>query len=255
MAAIERTAYPQFRRTPVVRELVRTYTPTDAELEFVTKRTRQPGHRLLLTVLLKTFQRLGYFCAIEEIPPAVIRHIRGALKLRAQVKLDHIEPRTLYRYHAQVRAYLGVREFSKGGLDIATRAVVEAAAAMDNPADLINVAIEQLVRDRIELPSFSTLDRLTRRIRALINGQYFRQISSRLTLEEKQRLDDMLMVEPGQSKSPLQRVKRLPKRGSLTHFLDLLEHISELDSLIGSEQPLADIPELKRRHFAAEARA
>lgn len=255
MAAIERTAYPQFRRTPVVRELVRTYTPTDAELEFVTKRTRQPGHRLLLTVLLKTFQRLGYFCAIEEIPPAVIRHIRGALKLRAQVKLDHIEPRTLYRYHAQVRAYLGVREFSKGGLDIATRAVVEAAAAMDNPADLINVAIEQLVRDRIELPSFSTLDRLTRRIRALINGQYFRQISSRLTLEEKQRLDDMLMVEPGQSKSPLQRVKRLPKRGSLTHFLDLLEHISELDSLIGSEQPLTDIPELKRRHFAAEARA
>ena len=60
MAAIERTAYPQFRRNPVVRELVRTYTPTDAELEFVTERTRQPGHRLLLTVLLKAFQRLRH---------------------------------------------------------------------------------------------------------------------------------------------------------------------------------------------------
>ena len=61
MASIERTAYPQFKRNPVVRELVAAYTPTDAELAFVGENTRQPAHRLTLTILLKTFQRLGYF--------------------------------------------------------------------------------------------------------------------------------------------------------------------------------------------------
>ena len=141
MAAIERTAYPQFRRNPVVRELVRTYTPTDAELEFVTERTRQPGHRLLLTVLLKAFQRLGYFCATDEIPLAVVRHIRGVLKLRAKVKLADIERRTLYRYHAQIRRYLGVRDFSQGGMDVAARSVAEAAAAtMTRTGRLTSVA-------------------------------------------------------------------------------------------------------------------
>lgn len=254
MAAIERTAYPQFRRSPVVRELIRTYTPTDVELAFVIERTRQPGHRLLLMVLLKTFQRLGYFCALDEIPPAVVRHIRGALKLRAKVKIGDVEPRTLYRYHAHVRRYLGVRDFAQDGLDLATRSIAEAAAAMDNPADLINVAIEQLIRDRIELPSFSTLDRLARRVRALVNRRYFQQIAGRLTPDEKQRLDAMLVVEPGNSKSALQQLKRLPKRGSLTHFLDLLGHINELDRLVDPNLALVDVPELKRRHFAAEAR-
>ena len=44
MASIERTAYPQFKRNPVVRELVAAYTPTDAELAFITDSARQPGH-------------------------------------------------------------------------------------------------------------------------------------------------------------------------------------------------------------------
>ncbi|MCD0252350.1 DUF4158 domain-containing protein, partial [Xanthomonas campestris pv. campestris] len=55
MASIERTAYPQFKRNPVVRELVAAYTPTDAEVAFVAEYTRQPAHRLTLTILLKTF--------------------------------------------------------------------------------------------------------------------------------------------------------------------------------------------------------
>jgi hypothetical protein len=29
---------------------------------------------------------------------------------------------------------------------------------MDHPADLLNVAIEELVKERYELPAFSTLD-------------------------------------------------------------------------------------------------
>ncbi|KAF1723461.1 Tn3 family transposase [Pseudoxanthomonas mexicana] len=255
MASIERTAYPQFKRNPVVRELVAAYTPTEAELTFVAEQARQPAHRLTLAVLLKAFQRLGYFPALEEVPAAVVRHIRGELKYRVQVKPAPVAPNKRYRYYQRIRAYLQVRAYADGGLGVAARAMNDAAAVMDNPADLINVAIEQLVRDRIELPAFSALDRMARRIRTLVNGRYFALIAGRLTADEKQRLDDLLVVSDPRQKSPLQAIKRLPKRASLQHFQELLDHIAALDNLVGSEQHLVEVPELKRKHFAAEARA
>lgn len=254
MASTERTAYPQFKRNPVVRELVAAYTPTDAELTFIADNARQPGHRLTLALLLKSFQRLGYFPAIDEVPTAVVRHLRNALRYRVQIKPADIAPNKRYRYFQRIRDYLQVRAYADGGLDVAARAIHEAAAVMDNPADLINVAIEQLVRDRIELPAFSALDRLGRRIRTLVNGRYFTLIGARLTADEKQRLDDLLVVTDARIKSPLQAIKRLPKRSSLQHFQELIDHIAALDELVGSELHLADVPELKRKHFAAEAR-
>ncbi len=255
MASIERTAYPQFKRNPVVRELVTAYTPTDAELAFITDSARQPGHRLTLAVLLKSFQRLGYFPAIDEVPAAVVRHLRNALRYRVQVKPADIAPNKRYRYFQRIRTYLQVHAYADGGLDVAARAIHEAAAVMDNPADLINVAIEQLVRDRIELPAFSALDRLARRIRTLVNSRYFALIDARLTVDEKQRLDDLLVVTDVRTKSQLQAIKRLPKRSSLQHFQELIDHIAQLGELVGDEQHLAEVPELKRKHFAAEARA
>ncbi|GAE53217.1 dihydroorotate dehydrogenase [Xanthomonas arboricola pv. pruni str. MAFF 311562] len=41
-------------------------------------------------------------------------------------------------YYRRIRQFLQVRAYSDGGLKIAARAVYEAAAVMDNPADLIN---------------------------------------------------------------------------------------------------------------------
>ena len=63
---------------------------------------------------------------------------------------------------------------------------------MDNPADLINVAIEELVKNRYELPPFATLDRLVRHVRNLVNQQLFSQITSQLSHEAQQRLNDLL---------------------------------------------------------------
>ncbi len=254
MAAVERTAYPQLKRNPVVRELVTAFTPNDAELIFVADRVKSPPHRLTFALLLKAFQRLGYFASLEDIPIAIVRHVRTAMKLRQPVKPAVVDLKTLYRYQRHIRDYLRVFAYEKRGLKIAANAITEASAVMDNPADLINVGIAALVHERIELPAFSTLDRLGRRIRSLINGRYFTQIAARLTTDEKQRLDDLLVVADNRTKSPLHALKRLPKRGSLTHFQDLLDHIAGLDAMVGSEAHLNDIPDLKRRHFAAEAR-
>lgn len=86
MASIDRTAYSQFKRNPVVRELVALYTVDESELAFIVKHARQPSSRLTLAILLKSFQRLRYFPALDEVPAVVFRHIRASLKFRIQVK-------------------------------------------------------------------------------------------------------------------------------------------------------------------------
>jgi hypothetical protein len=45
-----------------------------------------------------------------------------------------------------------------------------AALVMDHPPDLINAALETLIKDRYELPAFSTLDRLAGEVRTQIQG-------------------------------------------------------------------------------------
>ena len=68
MASIERTAYPRFKRRPTAQELTDVYTPTSEEVAFSRATARGPTPTLTLVVLLKAFQRLGYFPRLQDVP-------------------------------------------------------------------------------------------------------------------------------------------------------------------------------------------
>jgi len=254
LASIERTAYPRFKRTPSSKELEGLYTPSDNELQFVHSVARKPTLRFGMLILLKAFQRLGYFPSIEEVPAVVVQHIRSAANIDASIEPGYEELRTLYRHHQVIRERLGVATYDNHGLQVATDAMASAAEVMDNPADLINVAIEQLVRQRIELPAFSTLDRLARRVRTLVNQRLFANVMAQLTEDERKQLNALLEVNGPQKKSMLYALKQLPKRSSLEHLQDLLDHIVTLSEVVGADHHLASIPHTKIKHFAAEAK-
>lgn len=107
MASIERTAYPRFKRSPSVRELEALYTPTDDELNFARIIARKPQPRFGLLLLLKAFQRLGYFPAVNDIPAAIVQHVRVASAIDAETSHLYTELRTLYRHHRAIRERLG----------------------------------------------------------------------------------------------------------------------------------------------------
>lgn len=256
MASIERTAYPRFKRSPSARELDTLYTPTEDELQFARLIARKIQPRFGLLLLLKAFQRLGYFPAMEDIPVAIVQHVRATAGIDAEISAAYAEPRTLYRHHLAIRERLSVSAWGDEGLRVASEAMATAAEVMDNPADLINVAIEELVRQRIELPAFSTLDRLSRRIRTLVNGRFFEAVLAQLTEAERGQLDALLEVgDSPQKKSLFFALKQLPKRSSLEHLQELLDHIVKLSNTVGADHHLADIPNAKIKHFAAEAKA
>ncbi|WP_375141454.1 DUF4158 domain-containing protein [Arthrobacter sp. STN4] len=82
MTAITRTAYPRLSSGMVGRELLEEFTPTDDELAWAGSRTNEDRHRLALVLLLKAYQRIGYFPKLDEIPDAAIDHVRGLLARR-----------------------------------------------------------------------------------------------------------------------------------------------------------------------------
>ena len=75
VTAIERTAYPGFSRAPQPKELIDLYTSTPADMAFVSITARGPNQKFALIILLKVFQKLGYFPALQQIPDTIISHI------------------------------------------------------------------------------------------------------------------------------------------------------------------------------------
>ena len=169
MTSIEQTAYPRFSRAPSVKELRTIYTPTPTDIAFVATTARGEPQKFELMILLKVYQRLGYFPKPETIPGAIIGHIRSVLKLDADLIPDIASLRTLYRYHAVIRAHLEVRSEGKLIRHVAAQAMGAAAQIMESPADLISAAVEVLVKEQCELPAFTTLERMARRVRTLVH--------------------------------------------------------------------------------------
>ena len=77
MTALERTAYPRFKRRPTAKELAEVYTPTAEDLAFVRGIARGAAPTLTAMVLLNSFERLGYMPRLQDVPFAIIGHIRS----------------------------------------------------------------------------------------------------------------------------------------------------------------------------------
>jgi hypothetical protein len=84
MPVIADTAYPRLTSSPGEGELD-ALTPSEHEISFALRHTRQLGPRLALLIYLKTFQRLGYFVPIADVPETITAHIAEAAKLTGVV--------------------------------------------------------------------------------------------------------------------------------------------------------------------------
>ncbi len=116
MASIDRTAYPRFKRVVSVRELTEAFTLTKDEIEWASGRTHTEQHLLALAVLLKSYQRLGYFPKLAEVPAVVVDHVRAVLGLGEHVAAEHESERTLWRHRDFVRGWAcGTSRRSLGG--------------------------------------------------------------------------------------------------------------------------------------------
>ena len=255
MTSIDRTIYRRVKRSYSTKELIEAYTPTKEERHFVETTARSPQHRLNLMLWIKLFPCLGYFPAVDEIPPAIITHVREVLSLPQELVPSYDHPRTLYRHHQVVRDYYQILPYGKDARRVAIRTILRAIRTMDNPADLINAAIDELIKQRYEMPAFSTLDQLVGRVRTLVYGRIFRAVSKRITQDQQQTFEALLDAQTPLHRSYFSLLKLAPQSPTLSHLKAWQDRLTWLLQLGSMEALLHDIPVAIVKHFAALARA
>lgn len=197
MTSIERTAYPRFGRLLSARELDGLASVAE-EAEWARAASRSGEHLLSLVMALKCFQRLGYFPRAGQVPPAVVERVRGSLGL-SDGRGWQPRDRTGRWQQQLVRERLGVCSDPERARSLAERAIRSEAEVKNHPSDLINVALEVLVREGLELPAFSTLDGIAARVRAEVNAGMFSGIVARMRQPEVLRVNNLLDVVDGKS--------------------------------------------------------
>jgi hypothetical protein len=92
MSSIEKTAYPRFLKRKKIKpdELHRSYSLQPDEMNMINLAANKNKLRLNLAIQLKTFQRLGYFIDMEDIPSEIMVHIRQELKYHHRLSHGYI---------------------------------------------------------------------------------------------------------------------------------------------------------------------
>jgi TnpA family transposase len=265
MTAIERTAYPTFYSHPLTQqELNDFFTPTEKEIRFIRRKLRRNSenehrktsnyeqHCFNMIVLLKCFQRLGYFPPMRVIPKNIINHIRNNLQIKDSIFPSYKHTQVLYRHQAVIREFLNIRSYQQGGKEFATQIAIESAKVHNYPADIINQILEELFRKRYELPAYSQIDRLVKQVRHRINQDIFSQVHQQLSDKTKNKFDKLTI---NATRTAYNKLKELPKSTTITHFKELLTHHDWLSSLGSMSNYLKEITQIKRKHFAGEAKS
>ena len=115
-------------------------------------------------ILLKTFKGLKYFVRLKQVPKRIIDHIVRHLGCESIPDLSKFDgSKTRFRHIARIRSYLNMIAFGEESIAMIESAIANACQVRGDLADIINVAIEELVHHRHELPAFSTLCRFVYR--------------------------------------------------------------------------------------------
>lgn len=256
MPTIQETAYPRLKSALSERDLAEVYTPSPADLELAQRVTRGAPTRLAFLVILKVFQRLGYFVPLSEVPPAIVEHVAQRTEMEGALSgLAGYDSSAIRRRHLPIiREALGVKPFDRTARHLVVQAIGEVAKTKEDLADLINVAIEELVRQKYELPAFDTLVRAARHVRAVVYRQFYEQLDVQMDAAARERIAALFAADTETRTTPWNVLRQEPGSPTLTHLKVWLDRQTWLEGLRVGDAALAGIPDAKVKHFAAEAR-
>jgi len=256
---MERTAYPRFKRSLTAKDLAEVYTPTPQERFLAYRSTKGSLAEFGFLVLLKTYQRLGRFLPLSEVPFSIRDHIAKIVdpSLYASDLNTYDTSGTRQRHIPLIRAAQQLKPYDSAAQTCMLKAMVPVARTKEDLADLINVALEELAKERFELPPFATLDKAAHHVRAVTMRGLYRRVYQAIPQEARTALEALSVVEPGHQLSAWEQLKQEPASPTLTHMRLLIDHlfaISEQRKLL-PPTVFAGIAECKVKQLATEARA
>ncbi|MEL6856595.1 MAG: DUF4158 domain-containing protein, partial [Cyanobacteria bacterium J06607_13] len=257
MPSVEDTAYPRIKSNPSQQALETLYTPTEEEMLLAQQRTRGEIAMLGLLVLLKTFQTVGYPVQVSQVPNAIISKIASAIKSKRSGEdlSDYDASGTRRRHLKIIREHLNITAFGTAAQQTMTAAMETAVQAHHDLVDLINIALEELIKERFELPGFTTLVQTARDVRAANNESIYQAVCESLEGSEHSQLNQLFYCPEGAITTLWNQVKQEPGKPNLGELQLLVERLRWLQPLQVASSVLAGLSEVKRLSFVTEAQA
>lgn len=193
MTAIHETAYPRLKPHPTPMELEKNFMPSGDERILMEESTRSGSitNKLGFMVTLKCYQCLGYAISVKEVPDGVISYISKSIGGSDIADLTSYAPSSRKRHRKIILQYLNISDDEHKQRDIMKQSALKSAVFKEGLADIVNDMIETLIKERFELPGFSTLERMARAARALTSTKLYEKITTGLNDEAKNFLDTL----------------------------------------------------------------
>jgi hypothetical protein len=255
VTSIERTAYPRFKRLITAHELHLFFSPTREELEWAADATDCDEYLLALPLMLKSYRRMGCFPALEDVPVMVVDFVRRAVELPEGTLPVYRSERTAKHHRGLVRKRVGVTYDQAKARGIVEQPIRKEAAAKNRPADLINIALEKVVEAGLELPGFSTFDKMASKIRTEVNASIRAGIHDRMSAAQRAGLMRLLEERDSDGTTLSNRLKKPAKGPTWSHFKNLTKRLEWLDGLGDADVWMDGVAAGKITDFAGEADA
>jgi len=253
------SVYPHFKSSVSEKELAEVYTPTQEELSFVEDFMRKHKKSLCFFILLKTFQRLGYFVSVCSVPKSIIQYISNCLGqfLDMAALADYDQSRIKWDHRQKILEFLQIKPLNDETRKILKDALYESAKTKEDIVDIINAGIEEMIHNRCELPKFDMIQREAKQARARNNAEIYRKAYDLMGQKGVTIIDLLFKTEGYAGKSAWNTLREDTGKPTLKTARKLLERLTWFQQFQfhGFDIALDDIPYLKFRHLAMEAKS
>jgi len=257
LPTIRETAYPCFRTNTAAKDLAEVYTPNEKELAYARSFIRTKDMELCFFILLKSFQRLGHFVPVISVPNVISKHIAGVLGCvyAPEILEEYDRSRNKWKHVRRIRQFLGIKSVGKDTRNFLRITLRQAARTKQDLVDVINVGIEELVRNHFELPAFDTLLREAKKARSKTNKQIYQQIYDRVDEQTRLIVDDIFKTDPATKRSLWNQLRQDTGKPTLKELKELINRLSWLHEINRFGDPFHKVPYAKIHHLALEARS
>ena len=239
-----RVIYPGLPDPLTQGDLQQLFNPSFDERKWAPSVARTPASQVALLVHLKIFQTIGRFLSSADVPLAAVEYVarRMAVESEATLICPH---RTHYRHRQAILRRLKVVAWGADARALAQATMCKTAQARTDPADIINSAIDALIRHDFELPPLATLRRLAGTAHSNINAGQWAEVGGRLSSAQQVVLETLLVVDTKTQKSPFANLCSTPGRPSRKNLNALIDHYQWLQGLPNPAAALQSIADSK----------
>jgi hypothetical protein len=250
--------YGQYNGTPTQEQLDRYFHLDDTDLAMISRR-RWNHMRLGFAVQLGTVRFLGTFIADPTDVPAPVSAI-----LAQQIGLadpaclaQYREGNARWQHAAEIRRAYGYRDFSDVPAQWRLLRWLYALCwtGTDRPSALFDQATAWLVTHKVLLPGASVLERTIARVRDRANSRLWRLLAARITADQKERLEALLVVPENARQSPMDRLRSGPVLQSTPELARAIKRLDEVRQLAAGLPPTDKLPKIRVLALARFANA